>query len=180
MALNARQERFAVLVATGLVSNAEAAREAGYSPKVAPRFAAKLMQNGPIASRIETLRTKHQANASIKHDVTRDKVIAEVAKLALVTPEPAVPTPSEKLKALDQLSKLLGYNEPEKRMHEHTHIQVDASLIAQLREGYELTARERLHKACVLEEGRVPEGAQAEGRPSRERDGGACPPVEGQ
>ena len=153
MALNPRQERFAVLVATGLLSASEAARESGYSGKAAGSIGGQLVKNPRIASRIQELRTRANATAAIKHDVTRDKVIAEVSKLALGETKPEIPTPAEKLKALDQLAKLLGYNEPEKQKHEHVHMHVDAGLIEQLRAGYgELSARERLAKGCVVAE----------------------------
>ena len=129
---NPRHERFAALVALGQVSLSEAAKQAGYAESGKGKVGQRLTQNALIASRIESMR----ATLSIKHDVTRDKVIAEVAKLALAEPQPAVPTPSEKLKALSQLAAMLGYNEAERTVHEHTHISVDAGLLAQLRAGY--------------------------------------------
>jgi hypothetical protein len=47
------------------------------------------------------------------------------------------------LKAADMLAKLCGWNELEKPQHQHTHLTVDASLIAELRAGYAaLGARE--------------------------------------
>jgi hypothetical protein len=40
------------------------------------------------------------------------------------------------LKAAEMLAKMCGWNEPEKSAVQHVHLQVDASLIAQLRTGY--------------------------------------------
>ena len=41
-----------------------------------------------------------------------------------------------------------GYNEPDKSVHNHVHLQVDAALIGQLRCGYAELAQ-RSAKACL-------------------------------
>jgi hypothetical protein len=146
MALNARQERFAELIAVGLVSQAEAAREVGYSPKVADRQASYLVRKPEIASRIDQLRAKRSALASVRHDVSRDKLIKELSKIAFADIQDP-PRQGDKLKAAEMLAKLLGYNEPEAVTHNHQHVHVDAGLIAELRSGYVRLQGAHTHKS---------------------------------
>ena len=56
------------------------------------------------------------------------------------------------LKAAELLSKLCGYNEPEKHEHAHQHLHVDAGLLAQLREGYATLSTRGVKGARLLAE----------------------------
>jgi uncharacterized protein (DUF4415 family) len=67
------------------------------------------------------------------------------------------------LKAAEMLAKMCGWNEPERHMHGHVEIRVDASVIEQLRAGHAQLA-ERSAKACFP----LPGGAGVGGRAQQE------------
>jgi hypothetical protein len=57
------------------------------------------------------------------------------------------------LKAAELLTKICGYNEPEKHEYAHQHLHVDAGLIAQLREGHATLSARGAKRAPLLAEG---------------------------
>jgi phage terminase small subunit len=168
--LNARQEKFAQLVGILGLLPAEACQQAGYAGKSAHTTAPRLLQNAAVASRIDTLKRQQQA----KLEATAEGKVLSRAAILLALSNLAEHGKAEhtKLKALELLSKLQGYNEPERAQVQHLHMHVDAGLIEQLRAGYSaLTARQA---SVMLQEGRPnsealqgPVGAQS----------GATPPI---
>ena len=66
------------------------------------------------------------------------ELLAGVLKAGFGNPEKA--RIHDALKASELLTKLCGWNEPERALHQHQHIHVDASLIEQLRAGYSALA----------------------------------------
>ena len=162
MALNPRQERFAHCFAVLGLAQGEAARRAGYSAKSADRFAMELLKKPLVASRIDTLRTQQQAKLE---KVTEGKLLSRAAILVLLS-DMAKHGHSDmaKLKAIELLSKLQGYNEPETKQHQHIHMHVDAGLINQLRSGYAALADREAPKQQA--EGAMPVGGdQQDGYP---------------
>jgi hypothetical protein len=61
--------------------------------------------------------------------------------------KPELAKPYEALKAAELLAKLEGFNEPDKSVHNHVHLQVNAALIEELRNGYVALA-ERSAEVC--------------------------------
>jgi hypothetical protein len=59
--------------------------------------------------------------------------------------KPELASPYEALKAAELLAKLEGYNEPDKSVHNHVHLQVGAGLIEQLRAGYAQLSERSAH-----------------------------------
>ena len=72
--------------------------------------------------------------------------MGKVVRAGFSKPETA--KPYEALKAAELLAKLQGYNEPDKSVHNHVHLQVSAELIEELRCGYAELAK-RSAKACL-------------------------------
>lgn len=71
-ALNPRQRKFTLLVAEGLVSASQAAREAGYSPKTRETQAHALLRNPKVKRALRLLGARTAENASM----TRDELAA--------------------------------------------------------------------------------------------------------
>ena len=66
------------------------------------------------------------------------ELLAKIIEAGFGNPEKA--RVNDALKASELLTKLCGWNEPERALHQHQHIHVDASLIEQLRAGYSALA----------------------------------------
>jgi hypothetical protein len=171
---NSRHERFAHFIALGTMSRAEAFRQAGFKAKRADQGAYELVRRPEIASRINALReeaaqsTEHRSIQSITRQELAE-LLAKVIKAGFSKPEKA--GPHDALKASELLTKLCGWSEPERQVHQHQHIHVDAGLIGQLREGYAALAarasKSRLELAASVRpegqgssEGIAPEGGQ--------------------
>jgi hypothetical protein len=75
---------------------------------------------------------------------TRDELIGVLTEIVHATRSRlSEARTSDGLKAAEMLAKMCGWNGPERHMHEHVEIRVDAGLIEQLRAGYAaLGARE--------------------------------------
>jgi hypothetical protein len=69
--------------------------------------------------------------------------VEEIADMALAKGSSMI-----KLKAIELLSRMQGYNEPELVKHDHIHIRVDSALINELRSGYVQLA-ERTEQVCL-------------------------------
>jgi Terminase small subunit len=104
---NARHERFAQLVSDGKSEMASFA-EAGYSAKSAKQNAHRLSENEGVKARIAELQARAEANC----DLTRAEVFASFALAQLDPDEPI--SYDAKLKAIALLSKMCGWDSPEK------------------------------------------------------------------
>jgi hypothetical protein len=148
---NPRHERFAQFIALGTMSRAEAFRQAGFKAKRADQGAYELVRKPEIGSRIHTLRqeaaqpTGHRSIQAI----TRQELAELLGKVVMAGFSKAeIAKPYEALKAAKLLAKLEGYNEPDKSVHNHVHLQVNAALIDELRKGYAALA-ERSVEVCL-------------------------------
>ena len=104
--LTPRRQRFAdeyVLCGSG----AEAARRAGYSEKTARAIAAELLTKPDVLSAIQALKAQNAA----AFDVTRQDVIGGV--LEAIAMARAAGDPGAMLTGLRDLSRMMGFNEPE-------------------------------------------------------------------
>ena len=104
--LTPRRQRFAdeyVLCGSG----AEAARRAGYSEKTARAIAAELLTKPDVLSAIQALKAQNAA----AFDVTRQDVIGGV--LEAIAMARAAGDPVTMLTGLRDLSRMMGFNEPE-------------------------------------------------------------------
>ena len=104
--LTPRRQRFAdeyVLCGSG----AEAARRAGYSEKTARAIAAELLTKPDVLSAIQALKAQNAA----AFDVTRQDVIGGV--LEGIAMARAAGDPGAMLTGLRDLSRMMGFNEPE-------------------------------------------------------------------
>ena len=104
--LTPRRQRFAdeyVLCGSG----AEAARRAGYSEKTARAIAAELLTKPDVLAAIQALRAQNAA----AFGVTRQDVIGGV--LEAIAMARAAGDPGAMLTGLRDLSRMMGFNEPE-------------------------------------------------------------------
>lgn len=104
--LTPRRQRFAdeyLLCGSG----AEAARRAGYSEKTARAIAAELLTKPDVLSAIQALKAQNAA----AFDVTRQDVIGGV--LEAIAMARAAGDPGAMLTGLRDLSRMMGFNEPE-------------------------------------------------------------------
>lgn len=169
-ALNPRQESFARLMAVGTLSLIEAYRQAGYSEKGGSKAAKTLALLPSVASRIATLKRELHPTIEAKHLVTRDKLIGWLMDLAGKAKGELA-----RLKAIELLAKMQGYNEPAAVQHSHVHVQVDAGLMEQLKVGH-AALLEKQQAALPPPQGDTP---RPEASPSREK--GTTPaPLEGE
>ena len=146
---NARHEKFAQLVASGIAANA-AFTQVGYK---GAQNSPRLSRNELVARRIEELQARNERKAEMAA-LSRDELIGILAEIVHAARNrlQEVRT-ADGLKAAELLSKLCGYNEPEKHEHAHQHLHVDAGLIAQLREGYATLSARGAKGAPLLAEG---------------------------
>jgi Terminase small subunit len=107
---SARHEKFAQAVASGTCSGAEAYRQAsGGRPKNADVMASRWLTNASIKQRVAELRE----SAAAASDITRQEVVRVLSDIVRLKPNEPI-TYDVKLRASAQLSKMLGWNEPEK------------------------------------------------------------------
>jgi hypothetical protein len=103
------------------------------------------------------------ANRVSQHSsITRQELaelLTKVVKAGFGNPEKA--RVHDALKASELLTKLCGRNEPERQVHQHQHIHVDASLIADLREGYAALAARARKPGLELAASLQPEGQRS-------------------
>ena len=144
MALNGRQETFARLIALATMSNTEAAKQAGYSTRTAHATAGALLKNPSVASRVDSLRCQQRAAADAVACISRQRIVQELADMALVKGSSMI-----KLKAIELLAKMQGYNEPAAVQHSHVHLQVDAGLMEQLKAGHAALLEKQARPALV-------------------------------
>jgi hypothetical protein len=126
---NSRHELFAQAVASGK-SASEGYRQSGANGKNADVHAARLMVNDGICQRVAELK----AAQSQKSELSRDQVRQFLTEVILtpagkvdehsrlcqhykVTPDIREIRMPDKLRAVEQLAKLCGWNEPEKLEH---------------------------------------------------------------
>lgn len=124
------QEKFAQGVAGGL-SYTQAAKKAGYSAKAAGMQGARLMKNARVAKRVAELKGKTEAQA----EMSRAQAVAWLVR-AIKTPVGALDAMDDlansvkwldgrggsvlevkgvcKIRAMERLAKMLGWDEPEK------------------------------------------------------------------
>lgn len=103
--LSQREAKLAILIAGGTLPM-EAARQAGYAPSTVakPRAVGALVAKPHVRAAVSEL----QASAGVASLVTRERVVAGMASIAF--DEEA--TRGERMKALDGLSRMLGYDAP--------------------------------------------------------------------
>jgi phage terminase small subunit len=107
--LTPKQETFCnAYVETGNASKAyRRAFEAGaMKPETINRRAVELLNNGKITARVEAL----QDELKSKFDVTKERVLKELARIGFADTDNL----NAKIKALEAISKMLGFNEPER------------------------------------------------------------------
>ena len=104
--LTPRQAQFVREYVTG-GNAAEAARRAGYSEKTARAIAAELLTKPDVLSAIQALKAQNAA----AFDVTRQDVIGGV--LEAIAMARAAGDPVTMLTGLRDLSRMMGFNEPE-------------------------------------------------------------------
>jgi phage terminase small subunit len=75
-------------------------------PETVNRKAVELLNNGKITARVEEL----QAELKSKSDITKERVLKELAKIGFSDTDNL----NAKIKALETINKMLGFNEPEK------------------------------------------------------------------
>jgi phage terminase small subunit len=105
--LTPKQEAFSnAYVATGNASEAyrRAFSAGAMKPETVNRKAIELLSNGKITARVGAL----QAELKGKSDVTKERVLAELAKVGFADTDNL----SAKIKALEVINKMLGFNEP--------------------------------------------------------------------
>jgi phage terminase small subunit len=111
-ALTGRQREFAIFMASGELSGAEAARKAGYSHKAARQQAQRMLTNDDIVAAInemkeaavdEAIMDRHEALKALT-DIVRDET----------------QNTHTTIKAIDSLSKMQGWNAPDKVDNTHT------------------------------------------------------------
>jgi hypothetical protein len=95
-------------VETGNASKAyQRAFDAGaMKPETINRKAVELLNNGKIRARVEAL----QGELKSKFDVTKERVLKELAKIGFADTDNL----NAKIRALETINKMLGFNEPEK------------------------------------------------------------------
>jgi hypothetical protein len=108
-----------------------------------PRRTLHGLRNNPlVAKRIEELQARNERKAEAAA-LKRDELVAiltDIVKAARDRLKDA--RLSDPLKAAEMLTKICGWNEPEKPQdHQHVHMHVDAALIEQLRAGYATLAQ---------------------------------------
>ncbi len=116
--LNTRQEKFCQLVADGM-SASQAYRKAGYSAKDVNVAGPRLMANVRIKERLEGLRKRSEARSEISR---ADAVAWLVAQITTPVEEldpvrgvdERVKWAGVKLKAMERLARMLGWDQPEK------------------------------------------------------------------
>jgi phage terminase small subunit len=121
---NSRHELFAQAVASGK-SASQAYRQSGANGKNADVQAAKLVVKGSIRERIAELK----AEAGAKAEFTRASILAFLAEV--IRNESG--QMRDRLRAVEMLAKMCGWNEPEK--HEHGADDELMELLRQLRGG---------------------------------------------
>jgi hypothetical protein len=152
---NPRHERFAQLVASGISANA-AFTQVGYK---GPQNSSRLSRNELVARRIEELQARNEKKAEMAA-MTRDELVQILTEIVqAIRSRLAEARPADGLKAAEMLTKMCGWNEPEKVNVQNVEVRVDAALIEQLRAGYAQLS-ERRAKACLP----LPGGAGVGGR----------------
>jgi phage terminase small subunit len=107
--LTPKQETFCnAYVETGNASEAyRRAFDAGaMKPETVNRKAVELLNNGKVTARVEVL----QAELKSKSDITKERILKELAKIGFADTDNL----NAKIKALETINKMLGFNEPEK------------------------------------------------------------------
>jgi hypothetical protein len=96
----------------------------------------------------DALRAKQQAKTEAKLEISRERILQELAAMALA---PATLSGSmTKLKAIELLAKLQGYNEPERQQLQHLHLHVNESVMAHLRAGHDALLARASKKQVLL------------------------------
>jgi len=127
---NPKHEKFAQVVASGMTAQA-AFTQAGYK---AHQNSPRLRNSEIVAKRIEELQTRNEQKVEMAA-LSRDELIgilAEVVHAARGRLSEA--RPSDGLKAA--VTKMCGWNEPERINVQNVEVKVDAALIEELGAGY--------------------------------------------
>jgi phage terminase small subunit len=107
--LTPKQEAFChAYIETGNASEAyRRTFDAGkMQPETINRKAIELLNNGKITARVKAL----QGELKSKSDITKERILNELAKIGFAD----IDNLNAKIKALEAISKMLGFNEPEK------------------------------------------------------------------
>ena len=142
---NVRHERFAQSVASGL-SASEAYGKSGYTQKDGNHHGPRLMANDGIRKRVAELKAAQSQKSELSRDRLREFLteviltpagkVDERSRLCQsynVTPDVREIRMPDKLRAVEQLAKMCGWNEPEK--HEHGASDELTELLIKLRGG---------------------------------------------
>jgi hypothetical protein len=129
---NPRHEKFAQLVASGISANA-AFTQVGYK---GPQNSPRLSRNELVARRIEELQERNERKAEMAA-LKRDELVEILTDIVRSTRSRlSEARPSDGLKAAAMLTKMCGWNEPDRVNVQSVEVKVDAALIEQLRAGY--------------------------------------------
>jgi hypothetical protein len=96
------------------------------------------------SARINQLRAKQRAKTETQLEISRERITQHVGQLALHGKSEMV-----QLKAIEVLNKMQGYNEPSVQQHQHLHLQVDSSVIEQLKAGHTALIARASEKVCL-------------------------------
>lgn len=107
--LTPKQERFCQEY-VNCMNGTEAAIKAGYSEKTANRIAAENLSKLDIINRLKEL----QKPIAEKLNITRDDILKRYREIYETLPDGMIVKNSDRLKALELTSKMLGLNEPDK------------------------------------------------------------------
>ena len=107
MALTEKQKRFADEYLTDLNAT-QAAIRAGYSRKTANRIASENLSKLDIQKYIQERLKERQERA----EITQDMIVDELGKLGFADIETEFLKPSDKIKALELMARMLGLDRP--------------------------------------------------------------------
>ena len=109
MLSNTRHEKFCQSIVMGM-SQKDSYIKAGYKARdnSAEAHSARLVRNGKVSKRIDEIQEK----TAKKFEITKDKLLAELAKDATAKIKDKVRR-AEKHKAIEIINKMCGYNEAE-------------------------------------------------------------------
>ena len=136
---NPRHERFAQLMAFASLPICEAYKQAGYGAKSAAFAGPRLAKHVQVTARIAELKREAEQAAGTRsiQAITRQELTELLGKIIRAGfGKPEKTGPHDALKASELLTKLRGWNEPDRSQVAHVHLQLDANLLQELRAGH--------------------------------------------
>ena len=138
-----RHESFAQAIALGL-SAAEAARKCGYSVRAAASTGWHLSRSPLVAQRIAELKSENRQSAAPL--IHRDDLIEFLVNVVRMPVKKRDLKASDQLKAAELLSRMMGWNEPEKH---DVNIGLQSELVAVIAK---LRGRKSVHALAIESE----------------------------